>query len=653
MTSELNHMRSAGNYRDVYRRSVEDPEAFWLDAAAQIDWITAPTRAVDDSDAPLYRWFPDGVLNTAYNCLDRHVAAGRGDQPALIHDAPLAPDGQQRTVYTYAELTEEVSRCAGMLRDAGVGAGDRVVVYLPMIPAAAITMLACARLGAVHSMVFGGFAPKELAARINDARPAAVVTATGGVEPTRRIEYLPAVAEALRLSDHTVNTVVVKHRDGFETEIDDVASELPATRWLDWDDAIVSAGLVDPVPVRATDPLYILYTSGTTGAPKGVVRDHGGHAVALRWSMENIYDVGPGQVMCTASDVGWVVGHSYIVYAPLLAGATSILYEGKPVGTPDAGAFWRLVEDYGARSFFTAPTALRAVRKMDPEGQLVAGHDLSSLKALFVAGERLDPETQRWAAELLGVPVVDNWWQTETGWPIGANPVGLEPLPIKEGSCTVPSPGYAVEVLDALGDPVGPGEEGNICLKLPMAPGNLSTLWGNDQRFIDSYLSTFDGYYATGDSGYIDDDGYLFVMGRTDDVINVSGHRLSTGALEQALAVHPAVAECAVIGLNDQLKGQRPSGYVVLKSGVDVPEADSAEEEELLAQLRATVRDAVGAVADFKDVAVVEALPKTRSGKILRKTMRQMADGDEVKVPSTIEDAAVLDALEPILRRTR
>lgn len=652
MTSEIHHTQPVGRYRDVFRRSVEDPESFWLEAATQIDWDTAPTRAVDDSNAPLYRWFPDGVLNTSYNCLDRHVEAGFGDRPALIHDAPLAPEGLRRMVYTYAELTEEVARCAGMLRAAGVNAGDRVVVYLPMIPAAAITMLACARLGAVHSMVFGGFAPKELAARIDDAEPTVVVTATGGVEPARRIEYLPAVAEALSLATHPVEAVVVKHRGGFETAVADVSAQTGPTHWLDWDDAIAQADPVAPVPVRATDPLYILYTSGTTGAPKGVVRDHGGHAVALRWSMENIYDVGPGQVMCTASDVGWVVGHSYIVYAPLLAGATSILYEGKPVGTPDAGVFWRLIEEYGVRSFFTAPTALRAVRKMDPDGELRAGRDLSSLNTLFVAGERLDPETQRWAADLLGVSVVDNWWQTETGWPIGANPVGLEPLPIKEGSCTVPSPGYAVEVLDALGQPVGPGEEGNICLKLPMAPGNLPTLWGNDQRFIDSYLTAFDGYYATGDSGYIDDDGYLFVMGRTDDVINVSGHRLSTGALEQALASHPAVAECAVIGLDDQLKGQRPSGYVVLKSGVEVPGAGSTAEEELLAQLRTTVRESVGAVADFKEVAVVEALPKTRSGKILRKTMRQLAQGDEVKVPSTIEDATVLDALAPILRRS-
>lgn len=647
MKSDTRHSSEYLNYRELYQDSVDNPEEFWLKAAEGITWTKQPTRAVDESNPPLYRWFPDGVLNTSVNCLDRHVDAGNGDRTALIHDAAIAGTSVS---YTYAELLDEVARCAGALKELGVSKGDRVIVYLPMIPAAPITMLACARLGAVHSMVFGGFAPAELASRIDDAKPKVVVTASGGVEPKRNIEYIPSVAEAISQAEHAVDAVVVAHRDGFETTLSQAEEQTTKpVRWVDWDEVTSSAAPADPVDVAATDPLYILYTSGTTGTPKGVVRDNGGHAVALNWTMPNIYDVNPGQVMCTASDVGWVVGHSYIVYAPLLAGATSVLYEGKPVGTPDAGVFWRLISDYNVRSFFTAPTALRAIRKADPQGDFAGKYDLSSLKTLFAAGERLDPETQKWAGEVLDVPVVDNWWQTETGWPIGANPVGVEQLPIKLGSCSLPSPGYDVHVLDAMGEPVPAGMEGNICIKLPMPPGTLPTLWGNDQRFIDSYLSAFDGYYATGDSGYIDEDGYLFVMGRMDDVINVSGHRLSTGALEQALATHESVAECAVIGVNDPLKGQRPSGYVVLKSGVDVPVQGSDQEGQLRQELREAVRHAVGAVADFKDVAVVDALPKTRSGKILRKTMRQMADGEEVKVPSTIEDRSVLDALEPVL----
>ncbi|WP_115931532.1 AMP-binding protein [Citricoccus nitrophenolicus] len=646
------------SYESIYRRSIEDPEGFWLEAAGAIDWTEPPTRALDDAEAPIYRWFPGARLNTAVNCLDRHVAAGHGERTAIIYDSAVLGTVEH---ITYADLTDRVSRFAGVLVSLGVGRGDRVVIYLPMTPEAHVAMLACARIGAVHSVVFGGFAARELAARIDDAKPTAIVTSSGGIEPNRRVEYLPAVAEAVALAQHRVEAVVAKHREGFETSLewarasvrDGVGNEAgnaseAGTRWIDWDEAAAEAQPAAPVDVAATDPLYILYTSGTTGSPKGVVRDHGGHAVALAWTMANIYDVGPGQTMFTASDVGWVVGHSYIVYAPLLVGATTVLYEGKPVGTPDAGAFWRVAAQHGVRSLFTAPTALRAIRKVDPEGALAGDHDLSALQTLFAAGERLDPETQGWIGDLLGVPIVDNWWQTETGWPIGANPVGLEALPIKTGSCTRPTPGYAVEILDGSGQPVEAGIEGNICLRLPLPPGTLTTLWGNDQRFIDSYLSAFEGYYATGDSGLVDEEGYLFVMGRTDDVINVAGHRLSTGALEQALAAHPAVAECAVIGLADPLKGQRASGYVVLKSGVEVEGA--AGMEELLAELRATVRTSVGAVADFKQVAVVDALPKTRSGKILRKTMRQMADGEEYVVPSTIEDRSVLDALAPTLR---
>ncbi|WP_285242466.1 propionyl-CoA synthetase [Pseudarthrobacter sp. fls2-241-R2A-127] len=625
-------------YRDCYERSVQQPEDFWLDAAGKIGWSTPPGRALDSSRAPLYGWFPGGVLNTCYNALDRHVAEGRGAQDALIYDSAMLGI-QQR--YSYAELTDLVARFAGVLRRNGVGKGDRVVIYLPMIPEAAIAMLATARLGAIHSVVFGGFAPKELAARIRDAAPAAVVTASGGIEPSRRIEYLPAVVEALDLAGTPGVPVLVKARDGFASSAADHAG------WLDWDSEMASADPVAPVDVMATDPLYILYTSGTTGTPKGVVRDNGGHAVALRWTMENIYDVGPGDVMWTASDVGWVVGHSYIVYGPLLAGATTVLYEGKPVGTPDAGAFWRVIQDHKVNVLFTAPTALRAIRKADPAAKLLADYDTASLRTLFAAGERLDTDTFHWASRILGVPVVDHWWQTETGWAICANPRGLEPLPIKAGSPSVPMPGFRLRILDGAGEEVGPGAEGNIVLDLPLPPGTLATLWRNDERYISSYLQAFEGSYATGDSGYRDGDGYLFVMGRTDDIINVAGHRLSTGAMEQVIGQHPAVAECAVIGVADSLKGQRPSGYVVLKSGVDIP-------EDLLAKdLVALVRRDIGAVADFKHVTVVEALPKTRSGKILRKTMRQIADGEEYTVPSTIEDPRVIDQLAGVLRPGR
>ncbi|MFC3298867.1 propionyl-CoA synthetase [Arthrobacter agilis] len=630
---------SPDDYRSLHARSLADPEAFWLEAARAVDWSQQPERALDSAAAPLHRWFPSATLNTSYNALDRHVEAGHGDRTALVYDSAML--GLSRT-YTYADLRDEVAVAAGALADLGVGAGDRVLIYLPMIPEAVIAMLATARLGAVHSVVFGGFAPAELAARIRDARPSAVVTASGGLEPGRRVEYLPAVREALALADSALTPVMVKHRDGFDSTGPD--GHRAGAHWVDWDEAVGRAVAVPPVEVVATDPLYILYTSGTTGAPKGVVRDNGGHAVALAWSMRSIYGIGPGDVMLTASDVGWVVGHSYIVYGPLLAGATTVLYEGKPVGTPDAGAFGRLIDQHRVNVLFTAPTALRAIRRVDPRGEAIRRHDLSSLRTLFSAGERLDTGTSAWIGDLLGVPVVDNWWQTETGWPICASPRGLGDLPLKAGSPSLPSPGYDVVVLDDGGSPVPAGTEGSIALRLPLPPGALTTLWGSDERYRDSYLSTFEGYYTSGDSGYVDEEGYVFVMGRTDDVINVAGHRLSTGAIEQVIAGHPAVAECAVLGVEDPLKGQRASAYVVLKAG------EHPDPAELEADLVRMVRAGIGPVADFRSATVVEALPKTRSGKILRKTMRQIAAGKPYTVPSTIEDASVLDVLKPLLR---
>ncbi|GAA0956381.1 propionyl-CoA synthetase [Kribbella koreensis] len=623
-----------GAYEDSYRRSLADPEGFWLEAAGAITWTRPPTRALDDSAAPIYRWFPDGELNTSYNALDRHIEAGLGDRTALIYDSPVTDYTRS---YTYAELRDEVALFAGALRDQGVGKGDRVIVYLPMIPEAVITMLACARLGAIHSVVFGGFAPKELAARIDDARPKVIVAASCGIEPSRLVEYKPIVDAALELARHRPDRTILLQREFLPGRLGegDIA----------WSDAVANATPADPVPVAATDPLYVLYTSGTTGKPKGVVRDNGGHAVALAWTMGAVYDIKPGDVWWTASDVGWVVGHSYIVYAPLLIGATTVLYEGKPVGTPDPGAFWRVISDHGVKALFTAPTALRAIKKVDPEAAELAKYRLDGFSTLFLAGERLDPETYHWAHEKLGVPVVDHWWQTETGWPIVANPRGLEPLPVKPGSATVPLPGWDVQVLDADGSRLPAGEEGSIAIKLPLPPGALPTLWGDDQRYIDNYLSRFDGYYLTGDSGYVDADGYVFVMGRTDDVINVAGHRLSTGSMEAVLASHPAVAECAVIGVHDALKGQLPRGLVVLKAGATI------SPEVLQGELVAAIRRDIGPVAAFRDVSVVDALPKTRSGKILRKTMRGIADGRDEPVPSTIEDATVLDALRPILRQ--
>ncbi|MDT7655652.1 MAG: propionyl-CoA synthetase [Pseudonocardiales bacterium] len=627
-------------YRDTFRTSIDDPERFWAEQATAIDWYRAPTQVLDSSNPPFYRWFPDGELNTCHNALDRHVDDGRGEQTALIYDSPVT--GTQRS-YSYAELRDEVATFAGVLAGLGVGKGDRVVIYLPMVPEAAIAMLACARIGAVHSVVFGGFAAKELAVRIDDATPKVIVSASCGVEVSRVIEYKPLLDRAIALATHKPSNMVILQRPQAEAAMGELD--------VDWAEAVADATPVDCVPVAATDPLYILYTSGTTGKPKGVVRDNGGHAVALRWSMTNLYDVGPGETMFTASDVGWVVGHSYIVYAPLLTGATTVLYEGKPVGTPDAGQFWRVISEHGVKAMFTAPTAFRAIKKEDPKGTLLGDYDLACLKYLFLAGERLDPETLRWAQDLLRVPVIDHWWQTETGWPIAANLMGLDPMPVKPGSPTVPVPGWDVAVLDPSGAPAEPGTDGAIVIKLPLPPGSLPTLWQDDERYVASYLSAFEGYYLTGDGGHIDADGYVFVMGRTDDVINVAGHRLSTGSMEEVLAGHPDVAECAVIGVADQMKGQVPRGFVVLKAGVEVNSEE--DEAELRKELIAMVRDQVGAVASFKDVAVVPALPKTRSGKILRKTMRGIADGNQDEaVPSTIDDAGVLDALRPILRRS-
>jgi propionyl-CoA synthetase len=627
------------SYRATYEASVQDPERFWLQAAGAVEWSTPPRRALDDSRAPLYRWFPDGTLNTCANALDRHVAAGRGGDTALVYDSAML--GTQRR-YTYEDLLAEVSRFAGVLRDLGIGPGDRVIIYMPMIPEAAMAMLAAARLGAVHSVVFGGFAPRELAARIDDAKPAAVVTASGGIEPSRRVEYLPAVDEAVRMAAHKVRNVVVKAREGFAHATESFGDA--DIRWHDWDRLAETAQPADAVPVKATDPLYILYTSGTTGAPKGVVRDNGSHAVALTWSMKNIYGIGPGDVMWTASDVGWVVGHSYIVYGPLLAGATTVLYEGKPVGTPDAGAFWRVVQDHRVDVLFTAPTALRAIRKADPEAELLADYDRSSLRTLFAAGERLDPETYEWIAAALGVPVIDHWWQTETGWAIAANPAGLGLLPVKHGSPTVAMPGYDIRVLDDAGREAPRGRLGAICVKLPLPPGCLPTLWQNDARFRDSYLSAYPGFYETADAGFVDTDGYVYVMARTDDIINVAGHRLSTGAMEEVLAGHPDIAECAVIGVADALKGQLPVGFVVLKAGV------TREASAIAQECVGRVREHIGPVAAFKTALVVPRLPKTRSGKILRGTMRKIADREEWRMPATIDDPASLDEIAAALQ---
>jgi len=625
-----------GAYESTYRRSLEDREAFWHEAAAAVDWHSEPQRVLDDTRPPFYRWFPDGVLNTCANAVDRHADGGRADQAALVYDSPVT--GTIR-VFTYAELRDEVATLAGALARLGVGAGDTVIVYMPMVPEAVFAMLACARLGAIHSVVFGGFAAHELAVRIDDARPKVVLSGSCGIEVDRIVEYKPLLDRALEEAAHRPDHCVVLQRE-------QATAELQPGRDLDWGEATADAEPAPCIPVLATDPLYILYTSGTTGMPKGVVRDNGGHAVALRWSMEAIYDTHPGEVFWAASDLGWAVGHSYIVYAPLLAGCTTILYEGKPVGTPDPGAFWRVIAQHRVKVLFTAPTAFRAIKKEDPGGTYLAGHDLTEFASLFLAGERLDPDTYHWAAKLLGVPVIDHWWQTESGWPMAANCLGIEPLPVKAGSPSKPVPGYDIRILDEGGTELDADREGAVAVRLPLPPGTLATLWRADERFVDSYMSRVPGFYTTGDGGHFDDEGYLFVMGRVDDVINVAGHRLSAGGIEEVLASHPDVAECAVIGVSDDLRGQVPLGLVVLKAGVDRESTDVNDE------LVALVRERVGAFACYRETRVVARLPKTRSGKILRSTMRSIAAGRDYSVPSTIDDPTALAEIEAAIGRS-
>ena len=628
-------------YREAYADWRRNPEGFWAQAAREIDWITPPDQIFDAKAGVYGHWFPDAECNVCWNAVDRHVAGGRGAQDAVIYDSPVA--GAKRRI-TYAQLLDEVSTLASVLHNLGVGKGDRVIVYMPMIPEALFAMLACARIGAIHSVVFGGFAAKELATRIDDAAPKAVLTASCGIEPGRLVPYKPLLDEAIRLAAAKPHAVLLLQRP-------QVAAAMSEGRDHDWAQAMQAAraagARADCVTLKATDPLYVLYTSGTTGVPKGVVRDTGGYMVALKWTMKNLYGVEPGEVFWTASDVGWVVGHSYIVYGPLLHGATTVIYEGKPVGTPDAGAFWRMIEEYDVTALFTAPTALRAIKKEDPEAEHLKRYKLKNLRTLFLAGERADPATVDWAETILGVPVVDHWWQTETGWGIVGNPVGLGLLPVKHGSPTVPMPGYDVRIVDEAAQPVPDGKMGSIVIKLPLPPGCLPTLWQNDARMYESYLAEFPGYYKTADAGFKDADGYLYIMGRTDDIINVAGHRLSTGGMEEVLASHPDVAECAVIGMKDALKGEQPCGFAVLKSGVT---RDPAVIEK---ELVALVRDKIGPVAAFKIAVTVARLPKTRSGKILRGTMKRIADGDEWTAPATIDDPAILDEIKASLQAKR
>ncbi len=624
----------SGEYERAFRESVTDPEHFWGAAAEKVQWYKKYERVLNSTNPPFYRWFEGGVINSCYNALDYHVANGLQDRIALIYDSPVT-----RTVkrYTYGELLDLVARCAGGLHRIGVGKGDRVVIYMPMIPEAVIAMLACARIGAIHSVVFGGFAARELAARIEDAKPRVIISASCGIEVSRIIPYQPLLDAALDMCTHKPRTCVVVQRP-------ESPAILRKGRDIVWN-TLLDADPVACVPLQATDPLYLLYTSGTTGKPKGVLRDNGGHLVALTWSMKNIYGVNPGDVYWAASDIGWVVGHSYIVYGPLFYGCTTILYEGKSVGTPDAGAFWRVIDQHGVSVLFCAPTAFRAIRKEDPEGNLIKKYNLSAFRMLFLAGERCDPDTLVWAQQHLNVPVIDHWWQTETGWAIGANCAGLELLPVKPGSCTKPVCGYDVHVFDAHGEEVPPGENGNIVVKLPLPPGCFTTLWKNDHDFVKTYFSAYPGYYLTSDAGYIDTDGYLWIMGRTDDIINVAGHRLSTGAMEEVLASHPDVAECAVAGVHDPVKGEVPLGFVVLKSGV-IKGQDVIGPELIL-----LVRQKIGPIASFKAAAVVKRLPKTRSGKILRGTIKKIADGVSYQVPATIDDPLILDEITITLRQ--
>jgi len=618
-------------YIEAFKESLESPETFWGGAAEEITWYKKWDQVLDVSNLPFSRWFVGGELNTCYNALDRHVESGRGEQAALIYDSPVTDTIR---TYTYAEMLDRVSRIAGFLTSLGIKKGDRVVIYMPMIPEAAMAMLACARIGAIHSVVFGGFAPKELAIRIDDAKPAVVLSASCGIEVTRIIPYKSLLDEAISIAKHEPQKCVIFQRP-------QVQAQLVAPRDLDWMELEEKAEPAGCVPLKATDPLYILYTSGTTGLPKGVVRDNGGHAVALNWTMKHVYGIEPGDVYWAASDVGWVVGHSYIVYAPLFKGATSIMYEGKPVGTPDPGAFWRVISQHNVKALFTAPTAFRAIKREDPKGKYLKDYDLSNFDTLFLAGERTDPDTYYWATDLLQKPVIDHWWQTETAWAISGNFRGLEMFPPKAGSAGLPMPGYDLTVLDLVsGEPLERGNEGILAVKLPLPPGNLMTLWENDQGFVQSYMDPYPGYYLTGDGGYIDEDGYVWVMGRTDDVINVAGHRLSTGGMEEIVAKHPDVAECAVLGVHDSLKGQVPIGFVVLKSEVE------RDESEIVAEVVQMVREQMGAIASLKQAVVVDRLPKTRSGKILRGTMRSIADGETYPVPSTIDDPAILGEIE-------
>jgi propionyl-CoA synthetase len=625
------------SYTQEYENSIQNPAEFWQKQADELPWFSQASKVLSQDDDGIYHWFADGKMNTSYMALDYHVKNGRAEQTALIYDSPVSNTKQQ---YTYAQLLDQVEKCAGMIAATGVTKGDRVIIYMPMIPQAVIAILACARIGAIHSVVFGGFAANELAVRIDDCTPKLILSASCGIEVSRVIEYKPLLDKAIDIATHKVEQCIIYQRPEYQ-------AEMKSGRDFDWSEVFNQAEHLEAVPLRGDDPLYILYTSGTTGAPKGVMRENGGHAVAMKYSMSAVYDTHPGEVYFAASDVGWVVGHSYIVYAPLLQGCTTILYEGKPIFTPDAGAFWRLIEEYKIKTLFTAPTAYRAIKKEDPDGELVKKYDISSLKNVFSAGERLDEPTYNWINQVLGKPVIDNWWQTETGWAIATNPMGIEQMPTKPGSATYPSPGFDIRILDYNGNEVPTNTQGNIAVKLPLPPSCLTTIWGDKERFIKGYLSDFSGYYTSGDGGYFDDEGYLFVMGRTDDVINVAGHRLSTGEIEEVIASHNAVAECAVVGIDDALKGQIPLGFVVLKAGVDITK------EELAKELVAKVRESIGAIVCYKESIILKRLPKTRSGKILRKTMMCIVDNKPYTMPATIDDPTILDEVKEALNEQK